>query len=103
MKNRASVKFNFDKWRFFVQVWFSNLILALCICKLLAPSESINIAIYWSGITGILGYWLPAPGQNKDEKEAPNITQRTFSTTNDPDGSQNLAQVSETTVTQKPS
>jgi hypothetical protein len=102
MRNQPVQKFNQDVWRFGVQVLFSSMVLGLCIFKLGSPAEDDkNIALYWGGLSGVLAYWLPSPGQTRDEKEPPNITQRTFAAADNNNGNgQSLAQVSETTVTQ---
>ncbi|MEH2328171.1 hypothetical protein [Nostoc sp.] len=102
MRNQPAQKFNQDVWRFGVQVFFSSIVLGLCIFKLGSPAEEDkNIALYWGGLSGVLAYWLPSPGQTRDDKEPPNITQRTFAAVDNNNGNdQSLAQVSETTVTQ---
>ncbi|MEH1967317.1 hypothetical protein [Nostoc sp.] len=101
MRNQPVQKFNQDVWRFGVQVFFSSIVLGLCIFKLGSPGDDKNIALYWGGLSGVLAYWLPAPGQTRDDKEPPNITQRTFAAADNNNGNgQSLAQVSETTVTQ---
>lgn len=103
MRNQSAQKFNQEAWRFGVQVLFSSLVLGLCIFKLGSPSpeDDKNVALYWGGLTSVLAYWLPSPGQTRDEKEAQNITQRTFAAADNNNGNgQSLAQVTETTVTQ---
>ncbi|MEH1892990.1 hypothetical protein [Nostoc sp.] len=103
MKNQPAQKFNQDVWRFGVQVFFSSVVLGLCIFKLGSPGDEKNIALYWGGLSGVLAYWLPSPGQNRDDKEPANITQRTFAAADNNNGNgQSLAQVTETTVTQDP-
>ncbi|MEH1818037.1 MAG: hypothetical protein V7L22_14390 [Nostoc sp.] len=100
MKNQPGRKFNQEAWRFGVQVFFSSIVLGLCIFKLGSLGDEKNIALYWGGLSSVLAYWLPSPGQNRDEKEPPNITQKTFSATENANGNgQILAQVAETTVT----
>lgn len=105
MRNQSAQKFNQDVWRFGVQVFFSSIVLGLCIFKLGSPADDKNIALYWGGLSGVLAYWLPSPGQTRDDKEPPNITQRTFAATdNNGNGNgQSLGQFSETTVTQNKS
>jgi hypothetical protein len=68
-RNHSTRKFNQDAWRFGVQVFFSGTVLALCIFKIALPSEEKNIALYWGGLSSVLAYWLPSPGQNKEDKE----------------------------------
>lgn len=70
-RNYSTRKFNQDAWRFGVQVFFSGIVLALCIFKIALPSSSDdrNIALYWGGLSSVLAYWLPSPGQHKEDKE----------------------------------
>ncbi|WP_392534787.1 hypothetical protein [Nostoc sp. C117] len=103
-KNQPARKFNQETWRFAVQVFFSSIVLGLCIFKLGSGGDDNNIALYWGGLSSVLAYWLPSPGQIKDEKEAPNITQRTFAAANNMNSNaQSLAQITETAVTQNTS
>lgn len=59
----------FEYWKFGVQVFFSTIVIGLCIFKLCTSDakNEPNIALYWGGLTGILGYWLPSP--NSEERE----------------------------------
>jgi hypothetical protein len=103
-RNQPPRKFNQEAWKFGVQVFFSSIVLGLCIFKLASPGDEKNIALYWGGLSSVLAYWLPSPGQSRDEKEAPNITQRTFAATDNSNGNgQSLAQITETAVTQNTS
>ena len=70
-RNHSTRKFNQEAWRFWVQVFFSGTVLALCIFKIAfpSPSDDKNIALYWGGLSSVLAYWLPSPGQNKEDKE----------------------------------
>lgn len=63
---------NFESCRFGVQVFFSTIVIGLCIFKLCTSDgkNDQNISIYWGGLTGVLGYWLPAPS-DKDDKGVP--------------------------------
>lgn len=71
------------------------------IFKLGSPGDDKNIALYWGGLSGVLAYWLPSPGQTRDDRE---LTQKTFAGADNNNGNgQSLAQVSETTVTQNKS
>ncbi|WP_292709452.1 MULTISPECIES: hypothetical protein [unclassified Nostoc] len=99
-RNQPVRKFNQDAWRFGVQVFFSSIVLGLCIFKLGSPGEDKNVALYWGGLSSVLAYWLPSPGQTRDDKEQPSITQRTFAAADSNNGNgQSLAQVTETKVT----
>ncbi|MBD2446786.1 hypothetical protein H6G76_06315 [Nostoc sp. FACHB-152] len=70
-RNHSTRKFNQEAWRFWVQVFFSGTVLALCILKIASPGpgDDKNIALYWGGLSSVLAYWLPSPGQNKEDKE----------------------------------
>ncbi|OKH36375.1 hypothetical protein NIES2119_17155 [[Phormidium ambiguum] IAM M-71] len=62
----------FEYWKFGVQVFFSTIVIGLCIFKLCTSDakNEPNTALYWGGLTGILGYWLPAPS-DKDDRGVP--------------------------------
>ncbi|MBW4596360.1 MAG: hypothetical protein KME46_26515 [Brasilonema angustatum HA4187-MV1] len=60
---------NHQTWTFAVQVFFSTVVLGLCTFKLIANKPQDNQALYWGGLTGILGYWLPAPTNSKNEEQ----------------------------------
>lgn len=99
-RNQPRQKFDQDVWKFSVQVAFSGIVLGLCIFQLVSkPSNDPNTALYWGGLSSVLAYWLPAPGQNRDNREPTNITQRTFAATDDNNSNgQSLAQLTQTTV-----
>ncbi|WP_341525721.1 hypothetical protein WKK05_24505 [Nostoc sp. UHCC 0302] len=99
-RNQPRQKFNQDAWKFGVQVAFSGVVLGLCIFQLVSkPSNDPNTALYWGGLSSVLAYWLPAPGQNRNDREPTNITQKTFAATDDNNGNgQSLAQVTQTTL-----
>lgn len=100
-RNQPAYKFNQDAWRFGVQVFFSSIVLGLCIFKLGSPGDDKNVALYWGGLSSVLAYWLPSPGQTRDDKEPQSITQRTFAAADNNNGNgQSLAQVTETRVAQ---
>lgn len=61
---------NLNTWKFGIQVFFSLIVMGLCVVKLAdnkTPPE--QQALYWGGLTGILGYWLPSPTHNREEQE----------------------------------
>lgn len=69
MKNQLS---NQDFLKFIVQVSFSALVLMFCLGKMAVATEDKNQALFWSGITSIIAWWMPSPGNgnsNKDEKD----------------------------------
>jgi len=52
--------------RFCVQVGFSSVVLTFCIYQLLTGGitrDGKDGAIYWGGLTTILGWWMPVPAR----------------------------------------
>ncbi|MCC5640374.1 hypothetical protein LC593_31985 [Nostoc sp. CHAB 5844] len=102
-RNQPRQNFDQNAWRFGVQVAFSAAVLGLCIVQLVSkPSNDQNTALYWGGVTSVLAYWLPSPGQNKDDKEQMTINTKTFTATDSNNQGRNdtvLAQSNSTTVT----
>lgn len=88
-----------DTWKFIIQVLFSSVVIGLCVFKLADPktSESQN-ALYWGGLLGIIGYWLPSPGDSQQDKQMTLATGgvATTATSNNngqvPDGQEKLEQ-----------
>jgi hypothetical protein len=72
-----------ETWKFAVQVFFSAVVLTLCVVKLAEPNSenNSNLAMYWGGLSGVLAYWLPSPANGKEENEQ-------FSATNKPSASE---------------
>ena len=61
-------EFNFRKMtslRFVMQVVITVFMLGLCWGGLQAKDEATR-ALYWGGITGIIGWWMPSPGGSRD-------------------------------------
>jgi hypothetical protein len=59
--------------KFVIQTVFSTIILLFCLCQL-SMGNSKNEAIYWSGVTGILGLWIPSPSSTSaNQKSQANI------------------------------
>ncbi len=52
--------------KFTVQIVFSTFVLGLCSVQLYGGSK--NEALYWGGITSIIGYWLPSPTEVKKDE-----------------------------------
>ncbi|MBD2301326.1 hypothetical protein H6G80_32175 [Nostoc sp. FACHB-87] len=102
-RNQPRQNFDQSAWRFGVQVAFSAVVLGLCIFQLVSkPSNDQNTALYWGGVTSVLAYWLPSPGQNRDDKEQMTINTRTFTATDSNGQVGNdtiLAQTNSTTIT----
>jgi hypothetical protein len=62
------MKNNLDTWKFVVQFFFSAVVLSLCVFKLsTTDGKDQSQALYWGGLTGILGYWLPSPTNKRDD------------------------------------
>ena len=56
-----------DTCEFRVQIAFSSIVLLFCMFKLtVTPENQGSNAIYWSGITSILAWWMPSPGGRKE-------------------------------------
>lgn len=56
-----------DTCEFRVQIAFSSIVLIFCMYKLtVTPENQGSNAIYWSGITSILAWWMPSPGGRKE-------------------------------------
>ena len=57
-----------ENFRIGVQFLFSSIVLLFCMYKLATSSDNQpSNALYWSGITGILAYWMPSPGARRDD------------------------------------
>jgi hypothetical protein len=57
-----------ESFRIGVQFLFSLIVLLFCMYKLTtSPDNQPSNALYWSGITGILAYWMPSPGARRDD------------------------------------
>jgi hypothetical protein len=95
---------NQQAWKFGIQVFFSTIVLGLCVFQISSARDKENLALYWGGLSSVLAYWLPSPaGQTKDDKEQMTFNQRTFAAADDTNGKgQSLAQVTNTTVTTEP-
>ncbi|MBW4687297.1 MAG: hypothetical protein KME40_19840 [Komarekiella atlantica HA4396-MV6] len=95
---------NQEAWKFVIQVFFSTIVLGLCVFQIGSARDKENLALYWGGLSSVLAYWLPSPaGQLRDDKEQMTVNQKTFAAVNDGNGKgQGLAQVTNTTVTTEP-
>lgn len=60
-----------DTWKFVTQFFFSSVVVGLCVFKLAVNDgkDNQNAALYWGGLTGILGYWLPSPTSKQDDEQ----------------------------------
>lgn len=71
--------------KFGVQVFFSSVVLGLCIYQLTANDASKdNQALYWGGVTAILAWWMPSPKTEKDDGPGVNVEQPNIETVNMP-------------------
>jgi hypothetical protein len=78
-----------DTWKFVIQFFFSSIVVGLCVFKLAATDakDNPNAALYWGGLTGILGYWLPSPtNKQDDEQQALGLTVANFPANNSRNG-----------------
>lgn len=60
---------NQKTWKFSVQVFFSTIVILLCVVQIGFKRDEENVALYWSGLTSVLAYWLPSPTNSKEEEE----------------------------------
>lgn len=51
--------------RFRVQVLLSLIIITFCMVNIMSGKTE---AAFWSTLSGILGYWLPSPMENNNER-----------------------------------
>jgi hypothetical protein len=57
-----------DNFRFGIQFLFSSIVLVFCMYELATSADNQpSNALYWSGITGILAYWMPSPGARRED------------------------------------
>lgn len=62
LKRMSSLKFVF-------QIFLTSMVMALCASQLILIKENTaDKAIYWSGITATLAWWMPSPGNSKGTK-----------------------------------
>lgn len=52
---------NLDSLRFLMQIIITLFMLGMCWSGLQTKDESTR-ALYWGGLTGIIGWWMPSPG-----------------------------------------
>ncbi len=58
-----------DSLKFLFQILLTSAVLFLCASQLIAIKEnSPDKALYWSGITTTLAWWMPSPGNSKGTK-----------------------------------
>ena len=61
-----------DRYLLPIQFLFSLITLVFCIYQI--RHDATNVALYWGGISSILGYWLPSPINNKKQLKWEQIT-----------------------------
>jgi hypothetical protein len=57
-----------ETYKFWIQVFFSTIVLSLCAFQLLNKHSQENQAMYWGGLTGVLAYWLPSPSNSRESE-----------------------------------
>lgn len=58
-------------WKFGIQVFFSTLMIGLCSSLIFMERQnSQNQAVYWSGLSGVLAYWLPSPASAGESRKS---------------------------------
>ena len=63
---------NSKDWHFLVQFLFSSVVISLCVFKLTVGDRNTkqnNDALYWGGLLGIVGAWLPTPSGKSSNSE----------------------------------
>lgn len=60
-----------DSLKFVFQILLTATIVVLCATQLVTKEDSPDKAIYWSGITSTLAWWMPSPGNSKGSKSEP--------------------------------
>jgi hypothetical protein len=108
-KSQSARKFDQEACKFCMQAIFSTIVLGLCVFQIGSIRDKENIALYWGGLSSVLAYWLPSPGQTKNNKEGTETTisqgAMAIAGSNGNGHSSSLttlAQGSDTTVTTKP-
>lgn len=56
---------NLDSLKFVMQVIITLLMLGMCWSGLQTKDDATR-ALYWGGLTGIIGWWTPSPGGAKN-------------------------------------
>ncbi len=57
-----------ETYKFWIQVFFSTVVLSLCTFQLVNEDSQKNEAMYWGGLTGVLAYWLPSPSNSRESE-----------------------------------
>ncbi|NJL63276.1 MAG: hypothetical protein HC903_17435 [Methylacidiphilales bacterium] len=55
--------------KFWIQVFFSTVVLSLCTFQLVNKTSQESQAMYWGGLTGVLAYWLPSPSNSRESEQ----------------------------------
>lgn len=62
-----------ESLRLVVQIALTFGILLMCTGKLIFNEESQNKALYWSGITSLIAWWMPSPGSSSNRGDKPDV------------------------------
>ncbi|MDZ8080560.1 MAG: hypothetical protein RMY36_017485 [Nostoc sp. SerVER01] len=58
-------------WKFGIQVFFSTLMIGLCSSLIFIDRQNNqNQSVYWSGLSGVLAYWLPSPASTPESRKS---------------------------------
>ncbi|MDM9383057.1 MULTISPECIES: hypothetical protein [unclassified Chlorogloeopsis] len=60
---------NHKTWTFGVQVFFSAVVILLCVVQIGFQRDKDNLALYWGGLSSVLAYWLPSPTNSKEDEQ----------------------------------
>jgi len=58
---------NMNSLKFIVQIAITTFMLMLC-WQGLRSKDANDRALYWGGITGVIGWWMPSPGSSSSNK-----------------------------------
>lgn len=58
-----------ESLKFAMQVILTFAILTLCIGKLTMSSQADDKALYWGGIAGLFGWWMPSPNGTQSKSK----------------------------------
>ncbi|MEB3217244.1 MAG: hypothetical protein VKN72_13580 [Nostocales cyanobacterium 94392] len=61
-----------ETWTLITQISLTSVVTGLCVFQLAMNPNNPNIALYWGGLSGIVGYWLPSPMNLKEEEHFAN-------------------------------
>jgi hypothetical protein len=61
---------NVDSLKFVMQIIITFFMLMLCWNGLQQHEDDNTRALYWGGLTGIIGWWMPSPGSSRSTSDS---------------------------------